>query len=205
MSLPQQPDSSLGDVSELPLELLQTLTTLIESGEPFDAGQTFEGLTAVTQTEILARLQALHEPAPPGDVPVPTEADGQPAPAAQQGPKSPYPPALPEQQPGLASTGLRPNRRVREAQATAELEGQPEGAQGQPQQTAGQAQARGPVYTEGSDAESPYNPPPRARQRISSSPAKHPLPQPLRQLPQVCSYPAVMSAGVSDCKSWFSV
>ena len=60
----QQPVPGLGDVSGLPAALLQTLTDLVERGEPLAASQTSDGLTTVTQGEILARLQALHAPAP---------------------------------------------------------------------------------------------------------------------------------------------
>lgn len=195
MSSPhQQSDPALGDVSALPLELLQTLEHLMERGGPFEASQPFEELTAAPQAEILARLRALHAPAPAEDLPVPMEADAQPTSAAQERPDIPAEPPLPAHATParVLSAELQPPGRITEivpqgvGPAVPGLQAQQEAPATSPaQRRAKQAEARGPAYTEGSDANSPYDPPPRTRQRTTAGPAQSPTAQSTRQLPQV--------------------
>ena len=181
------PQHGLDDLSDLPFELLQTLTNLIERGEPLDASQAFEGLTPVTQAEILARLQAQHEPAPPEDLRVPVETEQQPGLAAIQSAEAPAPALAPLPDANLASAGTHTRRATEpwpQSARPAAPAFQAQQAAGEQQQKSGKAQARGPAYTEGSDANSPYNPPPRTRQRLSA-PEQPSSAQPPRQLPQV--------------------
>ena len=171
MSSSTPDDLGLETVSDLPPELLSTLRDTLNRGEPLHANKAFQGLPPSTQQEISASLRDLEQPTPVARrgqpslaqpkrrVPEDTGADAQSRTTRIASPTSAEPLA--------ARAADTPEPEVGEAGTQ-----DPHGAGPAPlRQRTGPAtaQARGPVFTEGSDGTSPYKPPQHAGQRPGSN------------------------------------
>ncbi|KAK9844588.1 hypothetical protein WJX74_004359 [Apatococcus lobatus] len=167
MSSSTPDDHGLRNATDLPPELLPALRDTVERGEPLDKSQAFQKLTPVAQQEISGYLRDSKEAGVGGKSSLESPRRGRPEDPGKAAPSTSTPvPSSGSVDPpearaaGGADTESRPS-----------AQDQHEAGPAAPRQRPGAAtaQARGPVFTEGSDGTSPYKPPPRAGQRTGNA------------------------------------